>query len=160
MDPHEQVNRFLWTNFPVPTDKLTTKIPWLQNPQLRRYNTTHTIVKDTLNLFDRQINILSLSQLYQELLKAKPIFGAPQYDEVLPENERYYETREKSYQKLEEFLGWQLNEETEEFIIFLYHLLNKTSGKINCMNIIGEPSSGKTFFARLIKDAHSTVQNH
>jgi hypothetical protein len=83
--------------------------------------------------------------LYCEIKKGNPIYGAP----IDPKS--FYES--DSLEKLEIFLDFQLGEEKLEFITFLYNLLNKESGKTNCLNLIGAPSSGKTYFARIVKEA-------
>lgn len=147
---NDRLINYLWQYVPVPIEKASTKVSWLQDPYLRSINESKQIYKDALSLFERQIQILSIQQIYQELEKATPLFGA------LHDTNDHYETREDSITKLEYFLSYQLNDELDDFMDFLFNLLNKTSGKFNCLNIIGAPSSGKTYFARLIKEAMIT----
>lgn len=144
------IAEFLWTYYPVPVEKAHTKIPWLQDEFLRFCNPTHDQFKNNIDLFERQIQLFTIKQLYEELSSKNPIFGAQGY------NTNYYEDREESTSKLEYFLSHQMGHETEEFINFLFNWLNKTSGKFNCLSIVGPPSSGKTYFARILKHAMIT----
>lgn len=140
---------FFWHHFPVPTERAPCYVPWLQNATIRNINASKQIFKDQVELFDRQIHVLNLEQLYQLLNNNEPLFGA-EYNII-----DRYEERDDSLVKLESFLDFHFDSELEktEFITFLFSLLNKRSGKINCLNIVGPPSSGKTYFARIIKEA-------
>lgn len=104
-------------------------------------------MKDAMELLERQVQLLTLSQLYSFLQKGKPLFSSTSYQD------KFYESLDDSFGYLTEFLKLQLEDSMEEFVIFLYDLLNKNSGKTNCLNIIGPPSSGKTYFARIVKEA-------
>lgn len=145
-----QIDEFFWTHFPIPIDKAPTKVQWLMNTTLIQVNATKEKFKDAVDLFERQIQVISLQQLNSALEKAKPIFGA-EFELIT----RYHE-RSDSLNKLEYFLEYQLGEEKEDFIEFMFKWLNKKSGKQNCLNIIGPPSSGKTWFARILEEASIT----
>lgn len=117
------------------------------NKRLYKFNDRHNNFKDAASIFERQISLYSLPQLYEELSNGQPLFSA-----VININDTY-ETLESSNQKIHQFLTHHFDVEKETFVHFLYDLLNKNSGKKNCLNIIGPPSSGKTYFARIIKEA-------
>lgn len=146
---NEVIKKFLWQQFPVPISKAYTKIQWLQDLILSRINDTKQIYKDNIDLFERQLQILTLKQLYEQLNLTQSIFGAPWLKSLGSQ----YESREESLEKLEYFFKFQFGQQVEAFIDFLFEFLNHTSGKFNCMNIVGAPSSGKTYFAKLLKDA-------
>lgn len=141
------INDFLWRYFPVPVDKAYTKFEWLHDKNLSSINNTKTVYKDAIDLFDRTICLLSFDVLFDTIEKGLPLFGSSR------ENDDRYENREESNFKLHQFLEYQFGDQCEEFIEFLIEWLKKTSGKENCLNLIGPPSCGKTWFARLIKEA-------
>lgn len=147
VDSTEEILNFFWTYFPTPLSKSITKYAWLQNKNLYKFNERHEVYKNAVNLFERQVMILSMEQLYLKLQDGDPLFGDT--------SDAYsnYHTKEESLEKLKYFLNFQLEDNYEHFINFLYEFLNKKSGKQNCLNIIGAPSSGKTYFARIIKEA-------
>lgn len=66
---------FFWKYFPVPIDKAPTKLLWLNNRSLARFNNGHKNVKDDIESFERQIAHYSLSHLYQLLEENKPLFS-------------------------------------------------------------------------------------
>lgn len=145
----EKLLNFFWTYFPVPLSKAPTKIQWLKDNVLIKFNERHNIFKDNISLFERQVAVLSLPQLYNHLKIGVPLFSATE------KLDDFYETLDDSINKLNEFLDFQftVSDKKKEFIDFLYLLLNKSSGKKNCLTIVGPPSSGKTYFARIVKEA-------
>jgi hypothetical protein len=67
----------------------------------------------------------------------------------LNEYNNFYMTVEETYNDIMNLLLFQNNNIllTEEFIHILYNVLNRSSGKKNCIEVIGPPSSYKiTFF--------------
>lgn len=151
MDISEEINKFLWNYFPVPVEKASTKFEWLQNKSLSKINNTKIVYKDAIDLFERTISLLSFEILHEEIAKNTPLFGSNRL------NDDRYDSREDSTQKLTEFLQFQLEEQYDEFIDFFKAWISKKSGKFNCLNIIGPPSCGKTWFARLVKEACITA---
>lgn len=147
MDIPKKPLDYFWKHFPVPIDKATNQAAWLYNNHLIKYNNSKQQFKDDVHLFNRQLSLLSLELLYNELINAEPLFAAR------IKLEDTYDDREISTINLNNFLDYQLGEDKFNFVSFLYDLLNKQSGKKNCLNIVGPPSSGKTMFARLIKEA-------
>lgn len=147
LDNADQILNYFWTYFPVPLSKACTKLPWLENKVLIKFNDRHNIFKDAINLFERQVALLSLPKLYEHLRNGSPLFSAVTIDD------NFYEDEEESIKKLNEFLDYQLGSDKEDFVNFLFDILNKNSGKRNCLNIVGAPSSGKTYFARIVKEA-------
>lgn len=64
---------FFWKYFPVSADKSTTRVKWLQNLKLRNIKPKEkTIFTDDSDLFERQIQVLNLEQLYLELEQTEP----------------------------------------------------------------------------------------
>lgn len=141
---------FFWNYFPVPLDRAPTKVKWLQNSRLQQITPFSQTFKNDIDLFEREIAIYSIQQLYNILKDRKPLFSA------LSEADEKYENIEQSYLNLEYFLSFQLNAQKEVFIEFLWDLLNHNSGKFNCLNIVGPASSGKTFFVKRLKEAMIT----
>lgn len=141
---------FFWNYFPVPLDRAPTKVQWLQNQYLQQITPFSRTFKNDIDLFEREIAIYDIQQLFNILKERKPLFAA------LSKSDEKFDTIEQSYINLEYFLEFQLNAQKETFIEFLWDLLNHYSGKYNCLNIVGPASSGKTFVVKTIKEAMIT----
>lgn len=141
---------FFWQYFPVPLDRAPAKLLWLQNPRLNHITNYKPEFENDTDIFEREIFIYSIQQLYEKLENGSPLFS------MLHVTDIKYENRVESTNNLGYFLEYQLKQQKEQFIEFLWDLLNHKSGKFNCLNIIGPASSGKTFFVRTIKEAMIT----
>lgn len=145
--------KFFWTYFPTPIANAPRLSYWIDNEQLCMSNTSKIPFKDAADQFERDIFKRSVEEIYRYLKSGDPQFGC--VDGHLLDR---YETRADSLKYLRQFLELQLKTEVEirHFTKFLYLLLNKKSGKRNCLNIYGPPSSGKTYFTRMVKEAMIT----
>lgn len=145
----QDILKFFYTYFPTPT-LLAPKFPeWYNDPMLITTNTTKIPFKDATDHFEREMSQKTLRELYDMLTTANPLFGE------LIRFDRY-ETRANSLALLKRFLMYQFDHdeiEFSDFLAFLYRLLDRKSGKKNCMVIYGPASSGKTYFVRIIKEA-------
>lgn len=141
---------FFWTYYPTPVSNAPRTVAWITNAGLNMTNTTKVPFKDAVDNFERDIAHRSIPDLHHLLTIGTPLFGC-----VGTDFHDRYEKRGLSFKLLMDFLLHQFDDQyaVSDFVHFLYRLLDRKSGKKNCLYLIGPPSSGKTYFTRMIKEA-------
>lgn len=123
---------------------------WLQDPKL-------AILRD--EIFQQacsHVNIIiskySVPQMFDYIQNAKHVY----FESFVSSVSDYYYTVDQSYTILMSLLKHQFVNEEEHiecFVNDLFNVLNRTSGKRNCLQIIGPPNSFKSTFARVVASA-------
>jgi hypothetical protein len=98
---------------------------------------------------NRIIYLKDIKEMYIYLENCSPLF------ECLNVNEynNFYMSIEDTYNEIMKLLLFQNGNNvllTQKFIHILYNVLNRSSGKKNCIEVIGPPSSYKTTFFNLV----------
>lgn len=93
--------------------------------------------------FGKDINDMSLRQIYELLIDKDPIFI----------QSMVYGTLEDSMNVIDTLLKYQFNDDDEEitkFLIAIVDIVDKRIAKLNCLCVISPPSAGKNFFFDMI----------
>lgn len=96
--------------------------------------TLHTVVE----VLGNEITQMSVEDLYEYLINVNPYFNAV-YGNM---TETYY-SLEESIEILNFFLDQQMGNGKDDFLEKLLQIVDKVIPKINCLEVIGEPCSGK-----------------
>lgn len=138
----DTLNKFRFS--PI-SDLCKTRL-FLEDEKLQWVTPTSLIYKNVLDTFERKFCLLNFEELRENVESRIPHLA-------LDGTASEHYSREVSVKILNRFLLAQFdNSESKltEFMHTLYKWLTKQNGKFNCIYIIGEPSSGKSFFARLV----------
>lgn len=109
----------------------------LSDPKNRDY------VQSAFDDFGKDINELSMREIYNEIKDNKPLF-------ILSMN---YGNIDESTEVVEQLLRYQFDDDDEKIVIFLntvIDILDKRIPKCNCICVHGPPSSGKNYFFDMI----------
>nr|WPR17612.1 MAG: non-structural protein NS1 [Pseudoscorpian denso-like virus] len=114
---------------------------------------TLTIV---LNNFAHELIQMSTLDFIKFYEGGNPLFRTP------AGSTSYYLSLERSYDICSDLLLYQFEGEIDrvkDFVSSLYCILDKKYKKMNCMQIVGEPSSGKIFFFDCVTDFYLSISN-
>lgn len=142
----QKILQFFFEHPTSPILSIVKTKQWLNSAfaELGRNNETF---KNCCDIFCRKICNFTLEDFAKLYNNSSPIFGA------LSGNveEEYYSITESLIQ-LENFLLYQFVtiDAVRDFLDIIYLHLNKKTGKKNCIQICGPPSSGKTYFINII----------
>lgn len=121
---------------------------WLQSTRLRLLRPTDRVCDTALATARRQINEWTVRQFITHYDNVVPLFCA----ETSVQFDKLYMSIDESLQKLSELLYYQLVRTTavKNFLRQCYKVVNKDSGKLNAIFIVGDSNAGKTIFADAI----------
>lgn len=141
---------FFFKYYVTPAHDVVRTTQWINSATLRFIDTESRPFKLAVSLYERKVCNLDVQELYNLLKLGQPIFGV-----INGSLDERYESREDSYTKLLQFIKFQFDtaEACEQFRSDFFHFLNRTSKKKNAVFIRGVPSSGKTYFARVVREA-------
>lgn len=108
-------------------------------------------------LFNTELSKMTIQEFVKYYNTCVPLFSAPNG------NMDYYYDVNESFRILNELLIFQFGAgHVRSFINILYQVLDKAIPKKNCIQVVGEPSSGKNFFFDCILDFflnHGSIGN-
>lgn len=135
-----------------PPESIVKHSLWLTDEELRFKNLQDREVKAAIANWTNQLTNWTMKD-YQELYThedCRPIFSAG-YGNF----ETYYYNVENSVAVLDQLVGFQCDEDSEQIIDFLstlYNVLERKVPKLNCITILSPPSAGKNYFFDCVKD--------
>lgn len=151
-----QVYRLLKKNPCAPLINICTTDVWRKSPFRFEPCYWPTLVKAE-GLFNTELSRMTIAEFCKYYETCVPLFSAPNG------NMDYYYDVNESFRILNELLAFQVGRTNiKEFITVLYNILDKNIPKKNCIQITGEPSSGKNFFFDCILDFfinHGSIGN-
>lgn len=132
----------------TPMNALPYNDDWFIHPKITEINHTGLIFDNAIRAYRSEINKLSLSELfaYQTNSGSVPVYSAGSSSLV----DQCYWNLDQSLYMLLDLLHYQFSGDWDQVVNFLklnYYVLEKQSGKKNCLCIIGPASSGKNFWA-------------
>lgn len=136
----------------VPIDSTCELHAWLSDETLSFYDKTDTDYKRAVNLYRREVSLLSFREITQLILNA-------QYASFLSRSGDHYATISESLTMVESLLEFQYgnNDAVMFFMNRLYNVCERTLKKTNSMFIIGPPNSGKTWFTDMVASFYINV---
>lgn len=153
-DRLQKIIRQFQTHPSWPLEHILQTTEWLNGPYGTWLASDKTI-KRAIELLMLQTMHYTYIQFLDKYLQedCKPIWGAHNYGNLTD----YYHTIDESIDIIEYLLDFQAeyneqnniysnNDLKKKFCTDLYDILEKKRPKVNCFQIIGEPSAGKNFF--------------
>lgn len=143
--------KFLSLNRFSPIELIFSSNVWLQS-KFHFLSMSDRIVDKTIERYRLSCFVMNMKELVS-LYKQKDVNFF--HSCIGNDKQKYYYNVDESYEILETFIKTQIayNKITIfDFVHFLYTLLNKTSGKRNCMYIEGRSNSGKTWFSNILQE--------
>lgn len=136
----------------VPIDSTCELLAWLNDETLCYYDKTDTDYKRAVNLYRREVSLLSFREITDLILNA-------QYPLFLSRSADHYATLSESLEMVEHLLHFQYgnNDAVMFFMNRLYNICERTLKKTNSMFIKGPPNSGKTWFTDMVASFYINV---
>lgn len=95
---------------------------------------------------------LTVLQLYEYICNAEHVY----FESYVSSFSDFYYDEDISGKVVKDLLRYQFQDDEDvirHFITTLFHVLNRSNGKKNCLNLIGEPTSFKSTFVQMVASA-------
>lgn len=136
----------------IPIESTCDTFKWLQHSELLFINKGDPLYRKACSAFNRKTQFLSFDQFFHMHSNSSPLY----YQRT---SDPFYYNIEESLTHIEMLLLHQYKsfEQIALFVKRLYEITEKILPKLNTLHIIGEPNSGKSWFAEMVVSFYMNI---
>lgn len=160
----ESMEKFIMSNIVTPINAISRSKPW-KNSIYKYINEEDKIYRRVIN----NIKTQTMSYTYEDFLHLH-LNNNSQFVAINTSPEEYYYDKETSFKILLDLLQFQfndsylesdipINQQVSTFILDLFDILEKKKPKVNCIEVISQPSAGKNYFFDCITNFYVNIGN-
>ena len=150
LNDHNYILKFMKEFLCVPISAVSDTPEWLAHEIYNVYDRKDPDFRRAVNLFERQFKWTPFFELINIALTVKYLYYQAKYID-------YYYSVKESVAYVEQLLDFQYGLQFPYFLRRLFDILEMRLKKTNAMFIVGEPSSGKTWFFDMITSFYVNV---